>query len=124
MIREGIVKAKLAVPEEKLPVLRDGFDDIDVVTELDLKSANVTNVIWATSYKFDFSLVKLPIQDGHALGGVQSPLGGIREAALLGDCNEITQMTIVATHTFKACLYHTKYLLITVKQTHRINNTE
>jgi hypothetical protein len=24
---------------------------------------------------------------------VQPPLGGIREASLLGDCNEITQMT-------------------------------
>ena len=63
MIREAIVKVKLTVHEEKLPVLRDGFD-VDVVTELDLKSANVTNVIWATSYKFDFSLVKLPIHDG------------------------------------------------------------
>ena len=29
----------------------------------DLASAGITNVIWATSYKFDFSLVKLPIFD-------------------------------------------------------------
>src|SRR5215471_591687 len=27
-----------------------------------------------------------------------------------------------ATHTFKAYLYHTKYLLTAVKQTHRIND--
>jgi hypothetical protein len=32
-----------------------------VLTELDLRAANITNVIWATSYEFDFSLVKLPM---------------------------------------------------------------
>lgn len=40
----------MRVPEETLPAFRDGFDQL-------------TNVIWATSYKFDFSLVKLPIFD-------------------------------------------------------------
>jgi putative flavoprotein involved in K+ transport len=28
------------------------------------KSAGITNVIWATSHKLDFSFVKLPILDG------------------------------------------------------------
>src|SRR5215831_2614363 len=62
-IDDYIVKTNLTVPEERLPALRDGFD-VELVTELDLKSTNITNVIWATSYKFDFSLVKLPIHDG------------------------------------------------------------
>jgi putative flavoprotein involved in K+ transport len=42
--------------------LRDGFAQ-PVLTRLDLGAAGVTNVIWATSYEFDFSLVKLPIFD-------------------------------------------------------------
>ena len=61
-IDEYIKKAKIDAPEESLPILRDGFD-LEVVTELDLKSARITNVVWATSYNFDFSLVKLPILD-------------------------------------------------------------
>jgi len=53
----------MIVPEEKLPVLRDGFD-ASLLTELDIGAAGITNVIWATSYSFDFSLVKLPVLDG------------------------------------------------------------
>jgi len=30
---------------------------------LDLKSAGISSVIWATGYKFNFNLVKLPIFD-------------------------------------------------------------
>jgi putative flavoprotein involved in K+ transport len=61
-IDEYVEKAKIDAPEESLPMLREGFD-LEVVTELDLKSARITNVVWATSYNFDFSLVKLPILD-------------------------------------------------------------
>jgi len=57
-----IAKTKMEVPGESLPILRDGFD-LEVITELDLKSVGITNVIWATSYKFDFSFVDLPIVD-------------------------------------------------------------
>ena len=57
---------------------------------------------------------------------VQPPLGSIREAALLGDCNEITQMTKFhckkATYAFKAYLYHTKYLLTSANRAHRIKH--
>ena len=61
-VDEYIEKTKMEVPEEELPILRDGFD-LEMVTELDLRLAGITNVIWATSYKFDFSFVKLPIVD-------------------------------------------------------------
>jgi putative flavoprotein involved in K+ transport len=57
-----IARTNLDSPEEQLPTLRDGFD-VDVLAELDLTSAGITNVIWATSYRFDFSLVKLPVLD-------------------------------------------------------------
>ena len=57
-----IARTGLEAPQETLPTLRDGFAQ-PVLTELDLRAANITNVIWATSYEFDFSLVKLPIFD-------------------------------------------------------------
>ena len=58
-----VARTGMIVPEEKLPVLRDGFD-ASLLTELDIGAAGITNVIWATSYSFDFSLVKLPVLDG------------------------------------------------------------
>jgi hypothetical protein len=58
-----VVKTRIVAPEETLPVLRDGFDQ-DVLTELDLNVAGITNVIWATGYGYDFSLVILPVTDG------------------------------------------------------------
>jgi putative flavoprotein involved in K+ transport len=61
-INAYIARTGMAVPEETLPVLDDGFKQ-PVVTELDLSTADITNVIWATSYEFDFSLVRLPIFD-------------------------------------------------------------
>jgi putative flavoprotein involved in K+ transport len=57
-----VAKTGMTVPEEKLTVLRDGFD-APLLTELDLEAAGITNVIWATSYRFDFSFVKLPVLD-------------------------------------------------------------
>src|SRR5262249_10847805 len=57
-----VAKTGMAAPEEKLPALRDGFAQ-PPLTELDLAAAGITNVIWATSYAFDFSLVHLPVLD-------------------------------------------------------------
>jgi putative flavoprotein involved in K+ transport len=52
----------MPAPEEALPILRDGFDQ-KILTELDLTASGITNVIWATGYSFDFSLVELPVTD-------------------------------------------------------------
>jgi hypothetical protein len=57
-----VARTGMPAPEETLPILRDGFKQ-PVITELNLAAAGITNVIWATSYKFEFSLVKLPIFD-------------------------------------------------------------
>jgi len=57
-----IAASGISVPQEMLPVLRDGFDQ-QIRTELDLAAAGITNVIWATGYSFDFSLVRLPVTD-------------------------------------------------------------
>jgi putative flavoprotein involved in K+ transport len=57
-----IARTGMAASEETLPALRDGFEQ-PPLTELDLGAADITNVVWATGYEFDFSLVKLPIFD-------------------------------------------------------------
>lgn len=67
-IDQYIEQNELDAPAEILPELRDGYE-IDLIQELDLESAGVTSVIWATGYKFDFSMVKLPIfdEDGYPI---------------------------------------------------------
>lgn len=47
---------------ETLPDLQDGYS-AEVITELDLKSADINTIIWAIGFTSDFSLVKLPITD-------------------------------------------------------------
>jgi putative flavoprotein involved in K+ transport len=61
-IDEYIAQNGLDAPEETVPVLRDAYQS-EIITELELGSAGITSVIWATGYKFDFSLVKLPVFD-------------------------------------------------------------
>ncbi|MCU0522794.1 MAG: NAD(P)-binding domain-containing protein [Anaerolineae bacterium] len=61
-----IAEAGLDAPLEQLPTLRDGYEAEDI-TELDLKAAGIATIIWAAGYRFDFSLVKLPILDDDGL---------------------------------------------------------
>lgn len=63
MIDAYIERTGTDAPLEELPRLRDGFA-VEIVTRLDLAAAGVTSVIWALGYRFDFSLVKLPVFDG------------------------------------------------------------
>jgi putative flavoprotein involved in K+ transport len=62
-VDDHVAATKMTVPEETLPSLRDGFAQ-PILTELDLTTSRITNVIWATGYSFDFSIVKLPVFDG------------------------------------------------------------
>jgi putative flavoprotein involved in K+ transport len=57
-----IEKQGLLAPEDTQPELRDGYD-APIITELDLESAGISTIIWATGYSFDFSWVKFPIFD-------------------------------------------------------------
>jgi putative flavoprotein involved in K+ transport len=61
-VDEYVEKIGLDMPIETLPELRDGYE-AEVILELDLKSVGITSVIWATGYKFDFSMVKLSVFD-------------------------------------------------------------
>lgn len=57
-----IEENQLDAPPETLPKLMDGYH-VEEIHELDLKQADITCIIWATGYKFDFSWVKLPLLD-------------------------------------------------------------
>ncbi len=60
---DGFIAANgLAVPEEELPKLEDGFAQ-PLTEKIDLKAEGITSVVWATGYRSDFSLVKLPVTD-------------------------------------------------------------
>lgn len=61
-IDEFILKNGLGASAEAIPILTDGYEASELA-ELDLKDANITTVIWATGYSFDFSLVQLPVFD-------------------------------------------------------------
>lgn len=61
-IDEFIDKSSQQAPADEVPQLRDGYD-ADVLSELDLKAAGVTSVVWANGYRFDHSLVRLPLFD-------------------------------------------------------------
>jgi putative flavoprotein involved in K+ transport len=58
-----VTATAVPAPEETLPILRDGFGQ-EILTELDLNAKGITNVVWATGYSFDFSMIKLPVTDG------------------------------------------------------------
>jgi putative flavoprotein involved in K+ transport len=62
MVDGYIAQQGLDAPREELPQLRDGYQAPEI-TELDLKAAGITTIIWAMGYTFDFSLVKLPTFD-------------------------------------------------------------
>ena len=62
MIDKYIEANGINAPQETLPDLQDGYS-VEVITELDLKSANINTIIWAMGYTADYSLVKLPITD-------------------------------------------------------------
>jgi len=62
VIDKHIERNGLDAPPEKPPALRDGYA-ADMISELDLESAGISTVIWASGYRFDFSLVRLPILD-------------------------------------------------------------
>jgi putative flavoprotein involved in K+ transport len=62
MIDGFIQQQGLDVPIEELPNLRDGFDQ-PIIDHLDLAGAGITTIVWGTGYRFDYSLVKLPVFD-------------------------------------------------------------
>jgi putative flavoprotein involved in K+ transport len=67
-IDEHIEKSGMQAPVEVLPKMSDGFE-AELISELDCEAAGIRSVIWATGYKFDFGMVKLPVfdEDGYPI---------------------------------------------------------
>lgn len=63
-IDDFIARTGLDAPAEVIPQLRDGYEQ-PLITSLDLSSEGITNVLWATGYAFDFSMVRVPVVDSH-----------------------------------------------------------
>jgi putative flavoprotein involved in K+ transport len=61
-VDDYVARTGFTAPPETLPVLTDGFER-DVEPALDLRRAGIACAIWATSYSFDYSFVKLPVVD-------------------------------------------------------------
>ncbi len=62
MIDSAIAQNNLDVPEDHLPVLRDGYD-VPVMDTLDLIAEGISTIIWAMGYNFSFKLLNLPMFD-------------------------------------------------------------
>jgi putative flavoprotein involved in K+ transport len=62
MIDGYIQQNQLDAPVEELISLNDGYSQ-PIIEELSFKKEKINTVIWATGYKFDYSLVKLPVLD-------------------------------------------------------------
>jgi putative flavoprotein involved in K+ transport len=60
---DGFVTANgLDAPQDELPKLNDGFAQ-PAVERIDLQTEGITSLIWATGYRSDYTMVKLPVID-------------------------------------------------------------
>ena len=50
--------------ESSGPPQPNSHAEINHISELDLSSSNITSVLWAGGFKYDFSWIKLPVLDG------------------------------------------------------------
>ncbi len=64
MIDQYFADHGIEAPEERIPKLSDGYDAKEI-SELDLKAAGISTVIWALGFRSDFSYIDLPIFDEH-----------------------------------------------------------
>jgi putative flavoprotein involved in K+ transport len=66
MIDAYIAEQSLDAPDESLPHLEDGYQ-VEEITEVSLRAAGVTTIIWAMGYAADYQFVRLPVfaDDGY-----------------------------------------------------------
>jgi len=62
MVDSYVVETSMDAPPEVLPHLGDGYR-LAEITDLNLRAAGITTIIWAMGYAADYSIVKLPIFD-------------------------------------------------------------
>ena len=73
--KSGMMLSKESLMEESVPALPPWSRPI---TELDLRSAGITSVVWCSGFRYDFTWVKLPILNDageplHQRGVTQHP---------------------------------------------------
>lgn len=61
MVDDYIINAKLSVAEEPRKII--DFEPKETILQLDLEKENITSIVWATGFRYDFSWIKLPIFD-------------------------------------------------------------
>jgi putative flavoprotein involved in K+ transport len=49
-------------PAEEVPQYTDGYQ-VPPIEQLDLKAAGITSIVWASGFRFDYSIVHLPVVD-------------------------------------------------------------
>ena len=68
-VDEYILKQSIAAPEEPRPdpigAVRPAITSAS--TDLDLKAASISSVIWATGYRYDFCWIKCPVLDARGI---------------------------------------------------------
>jgi len=62
MVDSYIVETSMDAPREVLPHLGDGYR-LAEITDLNLRAAGITTIIWAMGYAADYGIVKLPVFD-------------------------------------------------------------
>jgi len=62
VIDKYVAEECIDAPGEALPKLNDGYMAPKIL-RLDLGANHITSVIWATGYRFDYSMIHLPVRD-------------------------------------------------------------
>jgi putative flavoprotein involved in K+ transport len=62
VIDKYVAEECIDAPGEALPKLNDGYMAPKIL-RLNLGANNITSVIWATGYRFDYSMIHLPVRD-------------------------------------------------------------
>lgn len=113
---DGFVAANgLDAPPDELPRLDDGFAQ-PVIERIDLRAEGITSVIWATGYRHDYRMLKLPVLDQQGMPvqdrGVTNQPGlffaglpwmpGLKTGTLMGVAEQargIAEAIVSRTHT-------------------------
>ncbi len=61
-VDDAVAKQGLDASPEERPVLTDGYE-APLIESLNIRQAGITCVIWASGFRFDYSLVKAPVLD-------------------------------------------------------------
>jgi putative flavoprotein involved in K+ transport len=60
---DGFIEANgIDAPVEELQPMRDGFAQ-PLIEEIDLRAEGISTVIWATGFRYDYSMVRVPVFD-------------------------------------------------------------